>query len=500
MIHVALFAPFHVWLIARLRAGGHPALKARLDDLEREALRARADVPWMNWAQTAGCEARTVSVPQTIDELVVAVKDAHARGQRVRIVASGFSWTSLVASDEALIFCERLDGIRVDASDPARPAVWCEAGVTNRQLNRELERAGLCMPWNVVLETVRVAGLVTTGTHGTGKHTATVGDLVEAVEVVDAEGNLRMLSDETMGADVMSAARLSLGLFGVITRVRLRVAPLYRVRQTDRRLPSKDVLAQLPALIAKHDSVELYWFPFNRDVWMRTVDRTDAPRTLRSHGFWFRAQNLFQNSFLVLFSSLINRFAPSLTPSLLRIGMRLLPFTTRVVNLPESHHYHHWIEMMPAGCMEVGFKADADGANVRRAWQVAERLVAEYAARGQYPLNMSLNVRFIGESATLLTPAYGSGTTCYIEIMFMGRPKGWAEFSSELCLEWMKVPGALPHWSKEFEHVPGIVPLVHEALGERLPRFFAALEKSGIDPEHRFYNKLIRNVLADEAA
>jgi hypothetical protein len=496
--HAVLWGPFHFWLNALLRAGWRPRLKAQLDEHERQALRSRGRVPWVNWAGTASCTAQFVSVPQTIDDLTLAVREAGARGQRVRVVASGFSWTSLVPSDETLIFCERLDGIQIDTSDLGHPSVWAEAGVTNRQLNRELERFGLCMPWNVVLETVRVAGLVTAGTHGTGKLTSTVGDLVLAIEVVDSEGRLRLLSEETVGAEIMNAARVSLGLFGVIARVQLRVVPIHRVRQEDERLPAREVLDRLTELIRAHDSVELYWFPFNRDVWMRTVDRTDAPRTSRGHGFWFRTQNFLQNAWLVVLSWLVLRFAPRLTPALLRAGFRLLPFRTRVLNLPESHHYHHWIEMMVCGCLEVGFKADPNGANVRRAWEVTERLVDEYAKRGLYPLNLTLNVRFIGSSGALLTSAYGDGITCYVEIMWRGRPKGWVEFTSELCREWLKVPGALPHWAKEFEHVEGVVPIMRASLGDRRDRFLAALAESGVDPERRFFNPLLRRVLTDE--
>jgi hypothetical protein len=496
--HAVVFGPFHFWLLALLRAGFRPRLKAALDLQERRALRTRQQVPWVNWAKIASCRAQFVSTPQTVEDLIEAVVEARDRGHRVRVVASGFSWSSLVPSDDTLIFCERLDRIAVDVSDPARPAVWAEAGVTNRQLNRELARFGLCMPWNVVLENVRVAGIASTGTHGTGKGTATVGDLVEAFEVVDAEGRLRVLSEETVGAEVMSAARLNLGLFGVIARVRLRVAPIHRVRQTDRRLPVAEVLGRLPELIQAHDSVELYWFPFNRDMWIRTIDRTEAPRTFHGHGFWFKAQNLLQNGWLVVFSKLVMRFAPGLTPALLRLGMHMLPFRTRVLDLPESHHYHHWIEMMPCGCMEVGFKADPDGANVRRAWEATERLVAAYEERGLYPLNLTLNVRFIGSSGALLTPAYGEGLTCYVEIMWMGRPEGWAEFSSELCREWLKAPGALPHWSKEFEHVQDVVSIMRDNLGDRRPRFLAALAQSGVDPERRFSNALLRRVLVDE--
>jgi hypothetical protein len=497
--HAVIWGPFHFWLIALLHAGWRPRLKAAMDEEERQVLRLREQVPWVNWAKLASCRAKFVCAPANATELAEGVREARRRGLRVRVVASGFSWSSVVPSDDALIFCERLDGITVDTSDPARPTVWAEAGVTNRQLNRELERAGLCMPWNVVLETVRVAGIVSTGTHGTGKKSSTVGDLVEAFEVVDSEGELRVLSEETVGAEIMSAARLGLGLFGVIARVKLRVVPLHRVRQTDQRLPVADVLGRLSELIQAHQSVELYWFPFNRDLWMRTIDPTDAPRTAEGHGFWFKTQNFLQNAWAVVFFKLVMRFAPSLTPALLHVGFRMLPFHTRVLNLPESHHYRHWIEMMPAGCLEVGFKADPDCANVRRAWEVTERLVDEYASRGLYPLNISLNVRFIGSSGALLTPAYGDGTTCYIEIMWMGRPKGWSEFSSDLCREWLKSPGALPHWSKEFEHVRDVVPIMRENLGDRRERFLAALAQSGVDPDRGFFNALLRRVLLDEA-
>jgi hypothetical protein len=498
--HALIFGPFYSWLEGLLQAGWRPRLKAQLDEQERRALSSRRQVPWKNWAGLASCRAQFVSVPQSVEELREAVLEARARGQRVRVVASGFSWSALAPSDDTLIFCERLDRITVDLSDPARPAVWAEAGVTNRQLNRELRRHGLCMPWNVVLENVRVAGIASTGTHGSGRMTATVGDLVEAFEVIDAEGRLRLFSDETVGAEVMSAARLGLGLFGVIARLRLRVVPIYRVRQTDERLPVSVVLDRLTELLRAHECVELYWFPFTQDMWVRTVDRTSEPRTFHGHGFWFKTQNFLQNAWLVAASKLVMWLAPRLTPLLLRMGIRMLPFRSRVLDLPESHHYHHWIEMMPAGCMEVGFKADPDNANVRLAWQAAERLVREYARRGLYPLNLTLNIRFTGSSGTLLTPAYGEGLTCFVEIMWMGRPKGWAEFSAELCREWLKVPGALPHWSKEFEHVPDVTQIMRASLGERRERFMTALARSGVDPERRLFNDLLRRVLVEEPA
>jgi hypothetical protein len=80
----------------------------------------------------------------------------------------------------------------------------------------------------------------------------------------------------------------------------------------------------------------------------------------------------------------------------------------------------------------------------------------------------------------------------------VGRPEGWSALSSELCREWLKEPGSLPHWSKEFEHVVDVVSIARKNLGDRRGRFLAALARSGVDPERRFANALVRRVLLDE--
>jgi FAD binding domain/D-arabinono-1,4-lactone oxidase len=496
--HAVVWGPFHFWLEGLLHAGWRPRLKALLDARERASLLRREAVPWSNWARTVACRTKLVCVPQTIDDLRDVIRETGARGSRMRVVASGFSWTSLSATEDVLIFCERLDRITVDTSDPAAPEVWVEAGATNRQLNRELARHGLTLPWNVVLENVRVAGVVSVGTHGSGRETGTMSDLVEALEVVDAGGELRVLSEATVGPEVMRAARMGMGMFGVIARIKLRVVPIYRVRQVDHRLPADEVLSRIGDVVRGHDTVELYWFVGNRDLWLRTADRTDDPRTFAGHGFLFKAMNFAQNFWLAAMMPFAQRLSRGVTPALVRFNFRMLTFQERVIDLAESNHYRCWIEMLRCGCTEVGFKVGPDFANVRQAWEATQRVVNAYAARGVHPMNLTLNMRFIGSSEALLSPAYGPGITCYIEALCVGRSLGWETFTRDLCTEWLKIPGALPHWVKEFEHVPGVMPLSRERLGERRRRFLAALEQSGVDPGRMFVNPLLERLLIEE--
>jgi uncharacterized membrane protein YGL010W len=498
-VHSLVWAPFYFWLIALLRAGYRPGLRAFLDAGERAAILRRDDVPWSNWAATASCTAARVCVPQTVEDLPDIVREAAAEGRRVRVVASGFSWSSLVPTSDVLVFCERLDRITVDASDPQNPCVWVEAGVTNRALHHALQQHGLAMPWNVALETVRLGGLVSIGSHGSGKNTATMSDLCEALEIVDAKGETRHFSRDTVGEDAMQAARMGMGMFGIIARMKLRVVTEHAVRRVSRRTPIADALANLAHQVRDHESVELFWFPGSEDVWVETADRaepsTGAPR---GHGFAHKLRHFLRQNAVAVLAPVVDRLIPRFGPTLRRWLMRRGSFDERVVGLTESNHDPRWLELLKCGAVEVGFKVSPDLGAFSDAWAATVRLTKAYQARGMDPLNLAVNVRFIGPSEALLSAAYGPGVTCFIEARCAGRARGWAQFSAELCAEWMKIPGALPHWAKEFEHVPGITALSRERLGDRLERFLAAWRESGVDPQGMFVNPLLQRLLLGE--
>jgi FAD/FMN-containing dehydrogenase len=493
--HAVAFGPFHFWLETLLVRGWRPALKHELDEAERAAILGRQNVPWQNWAGNVTSNPTSTSVPRTIEELQEVVRAAAAGGRRVRAVASGFTWSGFAATDDVLVCCERLNDIDIDASDPAHPTVWVGPGVMNRDLNAALARHQLTLPYNVVMETVRIGGIVSLGTHGSGKNTATLGDLIEAAEVITATGERRMLSEATVGADTMKAVKLSFGMFGILARIQLKVVPAFRVIQRDRLLPRGSVLANVRSLVDAHDAVDLYWFPFTDKIWLRTADRTSAPATRSGHGLGFLTGNFLQ---MLLCSGwlrgVVRRF-PGLTPHTWPNFMRVMSFRDRVLGQADAQHCRRWLELFRCRCVEVAFKLDLKADRVREAWAAMQELVDEWAARGKYPLNVAVNARFIGSSDALLSPAYGPGVTCYIEALCSEPTEGWEEFSAELAARWLAIPGALPHWAKEFEHVPGIVGIARERFGERLERFLGALESTGTDPTGMFVNPLIDRLL-----
>jgi hypothetical protein len=151
---------------------------------------------------------------------------------------------------------------------------------------------------------------------------------------------------------------------------------------------------------------------------------------------------------------------------------------------------------MRTTCIEVGFKIDDnDFSNFRRVFHGTRQLVDDWTKRGKYPFDLTVNIRFIGPSRALLSPAYGPGLTCYIEALFTRKSAYWKAFTTELFNLWLSAdPGALPHWAKEFEHVPGIDVLAKERLGTRLTEFRAVLKDAAVDPRGMFVNDLVRRV------
>ena len=75
-----------------------------------------------------------------------------------------------------------------------------------------------------------------------------------ALRVMDTEGNIHELSDDTT-PEAMRAARMGLGVCGIVTRVTLPVVPQFHLRRRRWRVNDTEAFLsqQLPGLKAAYD-------------------------------------------------------------------------------------------------------------------------------------------------------------------------------------------------------------------------------------------------------
>jgi L-gulono-1,4-lactone dehydrogenase len=451
---------------------------------------------WQNWGRTARCQPQFSFYPQHIDDLIEIVHFARARELPIRVAASGHSWSTLVPTDGVLVYIHALNHVTLDLSDKVHPRVVIESGATVKEVNDVLEAHGYALPLNVVLESVRFGGLISTGSHGSGWNNSTLSDLVHAVEVVTASGEICKFEAGVDSDDVMNAVRLSLGMFGIMVRITMDVQKNWIVHAHDQHLPIERVFEDFKHFVRSQDNFDLFWWPFSDKIWVKTWKKIDNT-SITARPRYSRGDKLISDIGSRVHNGLVRltEKIPSLTPPISRFTFQLTPSKgNKIVNIVEAIHYRRAIEYTKMGCVEVAFKVEPNFENVKWAMRQVFKRVKTYARRGEYPMNVVMNVRFIHNSKCWLSPAFGEGHTCYIEILSRAKPSHWKRFSAQVAQDWLTLPQARPHWAKEFQHIPEIIPHIKNSYGENIARFNQIKDQLHVDPDHMFMNSTLREI------
>ena len=227
-----------------------------------------------NWAGNLTFSAARVHRPASLPELRTLV----AGSRRVKALGSGHSFSDIADTDGDLLELSALPP-EFDV-DSATGTVRVAAAVRYAELARLLGTYDRALPNLASLPHISVAGSVATGTHGSGNANGGLGTSVRALELVTADGEIRVLSREADG-DRFDGAVVSLGALGVVTHLTLDTVPAYEVRQrVFTGLELADAAAHFDAVTGAAYSVSLFtdWrAPRFGQVWLKQVAEAGDP-------------------------------------------------------------------------------------------------------------------------------------------------------------------------------------------------------------------------------
>lgn len=226
-------------LIAPVAAGWaklyHDRLRLSKEDLETlrsqisGTVVARGDRTYPTWHRSMMWQYRKsprqpdlIVQAQSVDDVITAVKFAKAHGLRLTTRCGGHSMSAcFLRNDGILLDISRLDGVEIDAS---QKTVVAGPGVFGAGLNKLLNDAGLAFP-TAGCGTVPISGFLLGGGIGVNVRGWAGGRstfAIEEVDVVTADGTLRQAS-RSENPDLFWAVQGGgPGLFGVVTRFKLR--------------------------------------------------------------------------------------------------------------------------------------------------------------------------------------------------------------------------------------------------------------------------------------
>ncbi|WP_287901593.1 FAD-binding protein, partial [Arthrobacter sp.] len=284
---------------------------------------------WKNWAGDQACTPANLVQPASVEAVQESVREAARQGRGIRVVGAGHSFGDNVLTSGDLLSLDRLSGLL--GVDREAGTVRVAAGTRLRDLNRLLDGHGLALANLGDIDSQSVAGAISTATHGTGRTLGNLATFVEDVELVTADGEV--LQASTTGADVLSAARVSVGALGVVTAYTLRVVPAFALHGVQEPASLEETLGRLDEHVDGNDHFEFFTFPHSSTVLAKRTNRvTDpvpendgpAPGRLRS----YLEGELLENTALDLVCRL-GRARPGLIPRLNRLATDLVTPTSR---------------------------------------------------------------------------------------------------------------------------------------------------------------------------
>ncbi|CAH1238162.1 Hypp5533 [Branchiostoma lanceolatum] len=216
--------------------------------------------------------AKCMLAPANKEEVIRIVKKAAAEGQKVRIIGSGHSDDSILTTSGYLVSLHKMDKIISVEKVPNGFSpegdqyydVTVQAGKYLKEFFEELashpaDPKGVCLPVAGDINEQSVAGIIATGSHGSGGRFPSISNYVIGMEIVKADGEILKVTKED--PKMLDAVRVHLGVFGVVTEVTLRCVKNYHIKKVRRGRVMGEVFDELETKLKNNEHFEFFYFP-----------------------------------------------------------------------------------------------------------------------------------------------------------------------------------------------------------------------------------------------
>ncbi|NLG48497.1 MAG: FAD-binding protein [Chloroflexi bacterium] len=222
---------------------------------------------WVNWSGSLRFTPERIETPDSEQAVAAIVQRAAEQGRTVRVAGRGHSSSPLVQTDDTLASLERLQGI--ESVDTAAHEATIRAGMTLQDAGEALFEAGLAMHNLGDVNVQQVIGGISTGTHGTGRKLPCLSAMLVGGRMVIGSGEVIEFTEE-QPPGFLQAARVGLGVLGIITSLRLRLLPAYKLHRQEWCTDVRHCLDHLDELVARNRNFDFYWYPRSDEVKLRT--------------------------------------------------------------------------------------------------------------------------------------------------------------------------------------------------------------------------------------
>ncbi|KAJ3519214.1 hypothetical protein NM688_g9333 [Phlebia brevispora] len=364
--------------------------------------------------------------------------------------------------------------------NPEKCYVVAQGGVTLNAVHAALAAHNLAMINVGSISDQTLAGVVTTATHATGVHFQVISTHVLSLTLLLADGSRVRCSREER-PDLFLASLCGLGSTGLILQIQLKVAPAFRLKETQESVPFDQVVQNIDSIAHAAEHVRLWWFPQADVVRVSSADRTDEPKRPVGTFLWHSTIGFH----LVQFLLFLGRFFPSINPWICRLSAWM--DREKTVTVDDSWRVFNLDCKYPQFTTEWAIPYEKTSACL---YELRDWLEKEHADPNGLRPHFPLEIRFSDVDDIWLSPSYGQRTTWIGIIQY--KPYGLNVPYRKLFERFeaiMTHHSGRPHWAKAHHLRPNDL----RALYPRFDDFVRVLQD--VDPNGLFRNPYVERHL-----
>jgi FAD/FMN-containing dehydrogenase len=225
---------------------------------------------WSNWSGSLKFTPGEFKKPVSEEELSEVVHHALKKEQKIRAVGAGHSSSPLVVNKDLVVSLEHFK--KVERVDLDQSTAWVGTGLTVKEGGSKLLEQNLSFHNTGDVDIQYVAGAISTGTHGTGIKLKNLSSMLTGCRMICSDGEIREFTEEKDGREFFDAMRVSLGSMGIMTSMRLKLLPAFKLERKEWCTHTENCLDNLEDLIQENRNFDFYWYPRNDEVKLRIMN------------------------------------------------------------------------------------------------------------------------------------------------------------------------------------------------------------------------------------
>ncbi|KAJ7528240.1 hypothetical protein O6H91_16G091100 [Diphasiastrum complanatum] len=262
-----LLAYMGLWIFSLLQVA-HTAPSSPVECPGSSGIGCTVSNAYGAWPDRSTCTVAKVLYPTTEQELVAAVAEGVRDQMKIKVVSRhSHSIPKLVCpgGEQGMLISTR-DYASVISVNTSTFTATVDSGVGLRELVDAIAQYGMALPHSPYWDGVSVGGLLSTGAHGSslwGRGSAVHEYVIGMRLVIPAspEEGFAKIIEVLEGDDDLNAAKVSLGVLGVISRVIFTLQPLFKRSVTNNFISDAALEDNIISFGLQNEFGDVTWYP-----------------------------------------------------------------------------------------------------------------------------------------------------------------------------------------------------------------------------------------------